>query len=106
MGAISSPKHASRELFTGPTQVNQRRYEALRAYYAEGLTLAAAGSRFGYTRATMASLVRDFRAGRLDLFTPPGKPGRKSGPGHRPRPWPGHRAAAPGPVALRDQRPA
>src|SRR6266704_2822017 len=28
----------------------------------------------------MASLVRDFRAGRLKLFTPPGKPGRSSAP--------------------------
>ena len=28
----------------------------------------------------MASLVRDFRAGRLKLFTPPGKPGRCSAP--------------------------
>ena len=71
---------AGREFFTAPAQVNQRRYEALRAYYTEDLTLAAAGERFGYTRSTMASLVRDFRAGRLELFTPPGKPGRKGAP--------------------------
>ena len=80
MAAISTPQPAGREFFTTPTQVNQRRYEALRAYYAEDLTLADAGERFGYTRATMASLVRDFRAGRLELFSPPGKPGRKSAP--------------------------
>src|SRR6266700_1183490 len=80
MAAISTPHPASPEFFTTPAEVNQRRYEALRAYYVEDLTLAAAGERFGYTRSTMASLVRDFRAGRLELFTPPGKPGRKSAP--------------------------
>jgi hypothetical protein len=80
VAAISTQQHADRGFFTAPAQVNQRRYEALRAYYTEDLTLAAAGERFGYTRATMASLVRDFRAGKLDLFTPPGKPGRKSAP--------------------------
>jgi transposase len=80
MAAISTPQPAGQEFFTSPAQVNQRRYEALRAYYAEDLTLADAGQRFGYTRATMASLVRDFRAGRLELFAPPGKPGRKSAP--------------------------
>ncbi len=80
MSAISTPHPAGREFFTAPAEVNQRRYEALRAYHVEDLTLAAAGQRFGYTRATMASLVRDFRAGRLKLFTPPGKPGRSSAP--------------------------
>src|SRR6266705_6870101 len=80
MSAISTPHPAGREFFTAPAEVNQRRYEALRAYHVEDLTLAAAGQRFGYTRATMASLVRDFRAGRLKLFTPPGKPGRCSAP--------------------------
>ena len=52
-----------------PAQVNQRRYEALRAYYTEDLTLAAAGERFGHTVSTGASLVRDFHGGRLELFT-------------------------------------
>jgi transposase len=80
VSAISAPPPPGREFFTAPAGVNQRRYEALRAYHVEDLTVAAAGERFGYTRATMASLVRDFRAGRLELFTPPGKPGRKSAP--------------------------
>ncbi|MGH3407375.1 MAG: hypothetical protein ACRDRJ_33470 [Streptosporangiaceae bacterium] len=34
----------------------------------------------GYTRAALASLVRDLRAGKLTLFAPPGVPGRKSAP--------------------------
>ena len=34
----------------------------------------------GYTRAALASLVRDLRAGKLTVFAPPGVPGRKSAP--------------------------
>jgi transposase-like protein len=66
--------------FTAPAHPNQRRYEALRAYFTEGLTVAEAGARAGYTRSSMASLLRDFRAGRLELFAPPGKPGPRSAP--------------------------
>jgi hypothetical protein len=69
-----------REYFARPAEPNQRRYEALRAYFTEDLTVAEAGARAGYTRASMASLIRDFRAGRLRLFAPPGKPGPKSAP--------------------------
>jgi transposase len=68
------------EYFTAPGHPNQRRYEALRAYFTEGLTVAEAGARAGYTRASMASLLREFRAGRLELFAPPGKPGPKRAP--------------------------
>jgi Transposase DDE domain group 1 len=69
-----------REYFTRPAEPNQRRYEALRAYFTEDLTVAEAGARAGYTRASMASLIRDFRAGQLHLFAPPGKPGPKRAP--------------------------
>ena len=69
-----------KEYFTAPAHPNQRRYEALRAYFTEDLTVAEAGARAGYTRASMASLLRDFRAGRLALFAPPGKPGPKTAP--------------------------
>jgi transposase len=68
------------EYFTAPAHPNQRRYEALRAYFTEGLTVEQAGARAGYTRSSMASLLRDFRAGRLELFAPPGKPGPKTAP--------------------------
>jgi hypothetical protein len=59
--------------------VNQRRYEALRAYFTEGLTYEQAGARFGYTRWAMINLVRDWRAGKLELFAPPRKPGPPPG---------------------------
>ena len=68
------------EYFTAPRHPNQRRYEALRAYFTESLTVAEAGARAGYTRSSMASLLRDFRAGKLELFAPPGKPGPRTAP--------------------------
>src|SRR5271165_3410083 len=67
------------EWFTAPAQVNHRRYEALRAFFTEGLTYEQAGARFGYTRWAMIDLVRQHRAGRLELFAPPKKPGPPPG---------------------------
>src|SRR5260221_12395472 len=68
------------EAFAQPTQVNQRRYEALRAYVLDGAPLAEAADRFGDSPSALASLARDLRAGKLALFADPGKPGRKSAP--------------------------
>jgi len=67
------------EFFTAPEQVNHRRYEALRAFFVEGLTHAEVAERFGYTRWAMVNLVRDYRAGTLDLFAPARKPGPPPG---------------------------
>jgi transposase len=67
------------ESFTAPDQVNHRRYEALRAFFVDGLTYAQAGARFGYTRWAMVDLVREYRAGTLELFAPPRKPGPPPG---------------------------
>jgi len=68
------------EAFADPAQINQRRYEAVRAYVLQGAPLAEAAARFGYSPSTLASLVRDFRAGKLELFAEAGRPGRKSAP--------------------------
>lgn len=73
------PQRDGAEWFTAPEQVNQRRNEALRAFFLEGLSHAAAGARFGYTRWTMVNLVREYRAGRLELFAPARKPGPPPG---------------------------
>ncbi len=59
--------------------MNQRRYEALRAYFVDGLSYAQAGARLGYTRWAMINLVREYRAGKLELFAPPRKPGPPPG---------------------------
>ena len=77
MAARSAQQEAG--WFTSPGQVNHRRYEALRAFFTEGLTDEQAGARFGYTRWAMIDLVRQHRAGKLELFTPPGKPGPPPG---------------------------
>jgi hypothetical protein len=74
-----SAQHQGAEWFTSPEQVNHKRYEALRAYYTEGLTYAQAGARFGYTRWAMIDLVRQHRAAQLELFAVPKKPGPPPG---------------------------
>src|ERR1017187_4376628 len=79
MTAVSAPRPGW-ELLAGPGQVNQRRYEALRACLYEGASLQQAAAATGCTRAALASLVRDLRAGKLTVFAPPGVPGRKSAP--------------------------
>jgi transposase-like protein len=71
---------AGAEFFADPADPLQRRYEALRAYLLDGASLAQAAQRFGYTPAALATLVRDFRAGRRDFFAPPPRPGPKTAP--------------------------
>ena len=78
-GMTAGSAQRGAEWFTAPEQVNQRRYEALRAFFVDGLTHAEAGERFGYTRWAMVNLVRDYRAGKLELFAPPRKPGPPPG---------------------------
>jgi hypothetical protein len=77
--AARSTHREGAQAFTAPEQVNQRRYEALRAFFVEGLGYADAGARFGYTRWSMVDLVRRYRAGELELFTPRRKPGPPPG---------------------------
>src|SRR5487761_1442077 len=73
--AARSGQREGAEAFTAPAQVNQRRYEALRAYFTEGLSYAEAGDRLGYTRWARINLARDSRPGKLALFAPPRRPG-------------------------------
>jgi len=77
--AAGSEQGRVADWFTAPNQPNHRRYEALRAFYVDGLTHAQAGEKFGYTRWGMVNLVRDHRAGTLELFAPPRKPGPPPG---------------------------
>jgi transposase/IS4 transposase len=68
------------EQFTRPSQPNQRRYEALRAYFVEGASAEQVAERLGYTRASVEALVRDYRKDRLgELFVQP-RPGPKTQP--------------------------
>lgn len=77
--AAGSPQRQGTASFTAPDQVNHRRYEALRAFFVEDLSHAEAGQRFGYTRWAMVNLVREYRAGKLELFAPPRRPGPAPG---------------------------
>jgi transposase len=77
--AARSPQRDGAGWFTTPAQVNHRRYEALRAFFVDGLTYQQAADRFGYTRWAMVNLVREWRAGRLELFAQPRKPGPPPG---------------------------
>src|SRR5919197_866265 len=77
--AARPPQHDGAGWFTTPAQVNHRRYEALRAFFVDGLTYQQAADRFGYTRWAMVNLVREWRAGKLQLFAPPRKPGPPPG---------------------------
>ena len=77
--AAGSAQREGAEFFTAPDQVSHRRYEALRAFFVDGLTHEQAGARVGYTRPAMVNLVRDYRAGKLNLFAPARKPGPPAG---------------------------
>jgi transposase len=46
--------------FTAPSDVAQRRYEALRAYFVESSSAAEVAARFGYAPSTVVAMVRDF----------------------------------------------
>ena len=67
------------EFFHRPTGPNHRRYEALRGYLYEGLSIEQAAARSGYSTATMRSVVRDFRAGKTGFFLNP-RPGPTRAP--------------------------
>ena len=69
--AAGSEQANGADWFTAPEQVNHRRYEALRAFFVDGLTHAQAAEQFGYTRWTMVNLVREHRAGTLPEQPPP-----------------------------------
>jgi len=57
--------------FLEPQNASQRQYEALRAYFVEGLASAEAAARFGYTPGSFRSLVHQFRQNPLRSFFVP-----------------------------------
>ena len=75
------PARPGGEFFLRPDSPAHRRYEALRAYLAEGLPAAEAAARFGYTPASLLSAVRDFRAGAREFFVAAEVFGSKTAPG-------------------------
>jgi Transposase DDE domain len=71
----------SRRFFERPATPRQRQYEALRAYFIDGVASAQAARRFGYTPAAFRMLCYDFRRGHLsDFFAR-----RRTGPQRQPK---------------------
>ena len=70
-----------RRFFERPATPSQRQYEALRAYFIEGLASAEVARRFGYTPAAFRMLCYDFRRGQLaDFFAV-----KRTGPQQQPK---------------------
>ena len=66
----SSPDKLTSEsrFFLEPTSPAQRQYEALRAYFVEGLSSADVSGRFGYTPGSFRVLCHHFRRSKPDFF--------------------------------------
>jgi Transposase DDE domain len=78
----SEPKELTdlSRLFLEPTSATHRQYEALRAFFVDGLPSAEAAQRFGYTPGSFRVLVHQFRQNpRRDFFLKPAK-GPQSAP--------------------------
>jgi transposase len=73
------PARPGGEFFADPNDPTQRRYEALRAFLYEGWSAQEVADWFGYSLATVRTMVRDFRAGRREFFVA-AKPGPKAAP--------------------------
>lgn len=74
-----TPEEAAWFADPGPERVHHRRYEALRSYFVDRLTVAEAAARHGFTYWAMADLIRDHRAGKVEPFAPKGRPGPPKG---------------------------
>lgn len=62
------------KVFLEPANSTHRQYEALRAYYVEGLSSAEAAKRFGYTPGSFRVLCHEFRRNsQREFFRPPAK---------------------------------
>jgi hypothetical protein len=69
-----------RRFFVEPATPKQRQYEALRAYFVEGLGSEAAARQFGYSPGAFRVLCHDFRHRDLPDFFAVTRPGRREQP--------------------------
>jgi len=69
-----------RRFFAAPATPRQRQYEALRAFYLEGVPSAAAARRFGYSAGAFRVLCHAFRHRDLADFFAPTLPGPRAQP--------------------------
>jgi transposase len=68
------------ERFTRPALAAQRRYEALRAYFVEELAASEIAERFGYTKASVQTLISQYRQADLGELFATARPGPKRQP--------------------------
>jgi transposase-like protein len=66
--------------FLQPNNSTHRQYEALRAYFVEGLSCAAVAARFGYTPGSLRGLVHQFRQDSERSFFVPAAKGPHAAP--------------------------
>lgn len=59
-----------KQLFLKPTLPRQRQYEALRAVALEDTPIPMVAKKFGYSTASVYSMLRDLKAGKLIFFPP------------------------------------
>jgi transposase len=57
-----------KRIFLEPATPRQRQYEALRAIAVDNSSIATVAKKFGYTKASLYSMIRDCKAGKLELF--------------------------------------
>ena len=79
---VASPFEITTEqrFFLEPASSAQRQYEALRAYFVEGVSTQEASQRFGYTAGSFRVLCHHFRREKPDWFRE-----LKRGPRHQPK---------------------
>jgi transposase-like protein len=66
--------------FLEPSNSTHRQYEALRAFFVDGVSSAEAAKRFGYTPGSFRVLVHQFRSQlKQDFFVPSAREGRPPG---------------------------
>lgn len=66
--------------FLEPSNATHRQYEALRAYFVDGLASKAAAARFGYTAGSFRILCHQFRQDPTRLFFQPSRKGPRPTP--------------------------
>jgi transposase len=74
---MARPGH---ERFTEPKAAAHRRYEALRAYFVEERAAGEIAERFGYTKASVQTLISTYRQADLDELFAHARPGPKRQP--------------------------
>jgi transposase len=79
---ISAPYSLTecRRFFAQPATARQRQYEALRAFYRDGLRSSEVARRFGYTAGAFRVLCRDFRRHALPELFAATRSGRRAQP--------------------------